>query len=320
MKVLRSGWIAPLVIVAVASGGCSPKKAAIRVLGKALAQGAGVYASDPDPELVREALPFGLKTIEGLLASDPGNRDLALAACSGFAQYGYAFVLTDRDRLLDTDLEAAEVARNRAVALLLRGRDHCLSAWPAALRADLQRNPTAAAAGLGAKDEALLYWTGATWGGALSAGRDRPELLGDLPVIRALFARLLAVAPEFDRGAGHEAMIALEALPAMMGGSLERAEEHYRRALDLSGGTRASTYVTYAETVAVNRQDRAAFLAALERALAIDVDAAPNTRLANLVSQARARRLLQRADDYFLEPLDELDQPTGEEQPAESSP
>ncbi len=320
MKVLRSGWLGPLVIVALAAGACSPKKTAIRVLGKALAEGSSVYASDPDPELVREALPFGLKTIEGLLASDPGNRDLALAACSGFAQYGYAFVLGDRDRLVDTDLEAAEVARNRAVALLLRGRDHCLSAWPPEARADLQRNPAAAAAGLGTKDAALLYWTGATWGGALSAGRDRPGLLGDLPVIRALFARLLTVAPEFDHGAGHEAMIALEALPAMMGGSLDRAEDHYRRALELSRGQRASTFVAYAESVAVSRQDRAAFLAALERALAIDVDTTPNTRLANLVSQARARRLLERVDDYFLEPLDELDEPPAEEQPAESFP
>ena len=39
-----------------------------------------------------QALPFALKTIEALLAEAPEDRNLLLAACSGFTQYAYAFV------------------------------------------------------------------------------------------------------------------------------------------------------------------------------------------------------------------------------------
>jgi len=39
----------------------------------------------------------------------------------------------------------------------------------------------------------------------------------------------------------------------------------------------------------------------LERALAIDVDARPEWRLANLIMQHRARWLLSRSDELFAE-------------------
>jgi hypothetical protein len=303
--------------VTLGASACSPRRTAVRILGKALAGGTSTFASDDDPELVREALPFALKTIESLLASDPGNRDLALAACSGFAQYAYGFLVADAERLRGHDRAAAESTRKRALGLLLRGRDYCLSVWPVPNATEaLRRDPIATAAQLGARDAALLYWTGAAWGGALSSGRDRPDLLGDLPAIRAIFDRLLVVEPGFDRGAAHEAMIALEALPAMMGGSLERADGHYQAALAASNNTRASPHVSWAESVAVARQDRPAFLAALDRALAIDPNADPSARLATRLAHDRARRLLARADDLFLEPLDEepLD-PSGEDAP-----
>ena len=47
--------------------GCSIKQVAISKLGDTLAESGSVYASDNDIELVGEALPFSLKTIEGLL-------------------------------------------------------------------------------------------------------------------------------------------------------------------------------------------------------------------------------------------------------------
>ena len=48
-------------------------------------------------------------------------------------------------------------------------------------------------------------------------------------------------------------------------------------------------------------QNRAEFEQLLEQALAFNVDAHPPTRLANLVAQRRARVLLSRVDNFFLE-------------------
>jgi len=54
--------------------------------------------------------------------------------------------------------------------------------------------------------------------------------------------------------------------------------------------------------VCVAAQDRREFVAALERALAIDPAARPEWRLENRVLQRRARWLLTQADQLFLEP------------------
>jgi hypothetical protein len=105
--------------------GCSIKRTAVDVVGDTLAGSGGVYASDNDPELVLEAIPFGLKTYESLLEVSPEHEGLLLAAASGFSSYAY--MLQDRaDRLDVTDLEQARQMRSRARNLYLRGRDYAL--------------------------------------------------------------------------------------------------------------------------------------------------------------------------------------------------
>jgi len=50
---------------------------------------------------VAQALPFGLKMYESLLAESPRHRGLLLAASKGFTSYAYAFVQQDADELED---------------------------------------------------------------------------------------------------------------------------------------------------------------------------------------------------------------------------
>jgi predicted anti-sigma-YlaC factor YlaD len=106
-------------------------------------------------------------------------------------------------------------------------------------------------------------------------------------------------------GALHEAMISLEALPETMGGSPKKARAHFERAVELSSGTSASPYVSLAASISVAEQNRREFVGLLEQALMVDPDVAPDRRLANIVARRRAELLLERADDLFLEPLDE---------------
>jgi predicted anti-sigma-YlaC factor YlaD len=69
----------------------------------------------------------------------------------------------------------------------------------------------------------------------------------------------------------------------------------------LSLGQLAAPYVSLAETVSVQKQDRAEFQSLLNRALAVNPDAKPEWRLENLVAQRRARWLLARVDELFVE-------------------
>ena len=293
-----------MVLFSISLTGCSIRGLAVNALADSLAESGDIFASDEDPELIRDALPFALKTTETLLAEKPEHPGLLLSACSGFTQYAYAFVETDAEIVEDDDYEAALVGYERALKLYLRARDYCLRALDlrsAGVQRRLEVEPETALGELGVDDVPLLFWTGAAWGSAISLGKDRPELTVDLAAVRALVDRALELDESYDRGSVHEVMMVLEALPAAMGGSPERARLHFERAVELSGGRRASPYVALAENVVVAEQDRSEFLRLLDRALEIDPDDEPSNRLANIIAQRRAQRLRDRVDELFLE-------------------
>jgi predicted anti-sigma-YlaC factor YlaD len=289
--------------VLLSGQGCALKKIALNSVANTLSASGDTFSSDDDPELVRDAVPFALKTYESLLASLPNHRGLLLATCSGFTQYSYAFVQSEADRLESTDYAQSLVHRARALKLYLRGRDYCLRALEIAepgTVARLNRSPNQALARFRKPDVPLLYWTAASWGAAATLALDQPALVGDLPTVRSLVDRALALDEGFGGGAIHEVLISLEAVPEAMGGSGARAQAHFDRALVLCNGHSAGAYVAFATSVALAAQDRAAFVDLLGRALAVNPEEDKSRRLANLVAQKRARALLARVDDLFV--------------------
>ncbi len=300
-----SAVLAAALALALVVGGCSLRTVAVKALGRSLAASGDVFASDEDPELVAEALPFALKTMEALLAEAPRDRNLLLASCRGFTQYAYAFVESEAFFLEHADYRRSRQLVERALKLYLRGRDYCLRALERSspgILGRLQRAPEEAAGSLTAADTGFVVWAAAAWGSAISLGQDRPALTADVPAVKALFRRALELDEAYDDGLVHEALISLEALPEVAGGSPERARAHFERAVELSGGTSVGPYVTLARTVVVAEQDAAEFRRLLRRALAIDPNVAPSRRLANILAQRQARELLDRIEDYFLDP------------------
>src|SRR5215469_2620784 len=89
--VARTKIIFLLTIVLTATG-CSIKRIAINKLGDSLASGGTTFASDNDPDLVGDALPFSLKLMESLLAESPRHRGLLFATASGFTQYAFVYI------------------------------------------------------------------------------------------------------------------------------------------------------------------------------------------------------------------------------------
>ena len=153
-----------------------------------------------------------------------------------------------------------------------------------------------------AKEVPLLYWTAASWGEAISLSKDNPDLIADQPIVEALIDRAYVLAPDFEAGAIDGFLITYEpSRQGAKGDPLARSREHFARAVALSRGQLAGPYVSLAETVSVQKQDRAEFQSLLNRALAVDPDARPEWRLENLLMQRRARWLLARVDELFVE-------------------
>ncbi len=284
--------------------GCSVRKIAIKKLGDALAESGATFASDNDPELVKDALPFSLKLIESLLAQSPRHRGLLLAASSDFTQFAYAFVKEEADETEPQNFALATEMRLRARRLFLRARDYGVRGLETThpnFGALLAKDPQLALKSMKAADVPLLYWTAASWGLAITLSKNEPALIADQPVVEALIDRALELNEAFDRGAIHSFLIGYE--PARQGAEgdpYERARKHFERAMQLSGGCQAGPLVSLAESVSIAKQDRREFQSLLDRALAVDVNVRPEYRLANLVMQRRARWLLSRIDELFL--------------------
>lgn len=298
------GWL----LLALLAPGCSVKRMAVNRLGDALAGGGTTFSSDDDPELIKSAVPFSLKLMESLLAESPKHEGLLFATASGFTQYGYAFVQQEAEELEDTNLTQARELQARARRLYLRARDYGLrglEARHAGFSGQLKANPKSAVAQLRKPDVPLLYWSAVSWAAAIALSKDNPDFVADLPKVEALIDRALVLDESWDCGAIHGFLVTFEMGRATgEGDPAIRARQHLDRAVELSQGKMAGPFVSYAESVCVTAEDRTQFEKLLQQALAINPDADPPTRLANLIMQRRARWLLARVDKLFLPPLE----------------
>jgi hypothetical protein len=293
-------------LLAALLAACSPKMYALRQAADAVSSSeqSSVFARDDDPELVRDAVPFALKTMESLADQLPDHVPLRIALARGFTQYGYAFVQEDADEAADMDVSKA--LRERAARLYLRARGYGLEGMRLArgvtdeeLRGKEQVRATALAK-FTRDDVPLLYWTMASWGAAISQRKTDLALVGDVPAVAAILDRALALDESYDLGAVHEFAIAFD--PARPEGTTpQRQRVHFERARELQRGKKISALVTYAEAVAGPAQDRKQFEALLREALRFDVDLpdARSERLENKIAQRRARFLLAHESDIL---------------------
>jgi hypothetical protein len=296
------------ILLAAAVAGlsaCSVRQYAVNQAADALAASGSAFASDSDPELIRDAAPFSLKAMESLLEENPRHVGLLTATSRGFTQYAYAFVQQEGEELEATDLKRANEKLARARGLYLRARDYGLRGLEQkhpGVGAALREDARAAAARAQAGDVPLLYWTAAAWAALINLSKDNPATIAELPQMEALIDRALALDEAYDAGAIHTFLISYEPVrQGVRGDALQRSAQHFDRAMALAEGQQAAPLVALAETVAVARQDRAQFERLLNQALAVDVNARPRWRLANTVMQRRARWLLARADELIPE-------------------
>jgi predicted anti-sigma-YlaC factor YlaD len=301
MRPIAAGF---LCLLALTLSGCSIKTMAINKLGDALSEGTSSFATDDDPELIAGATPFALKTIESLIEQSPKHRGLLAAAASGFTQYAYAFVQMEADYIEAQDLDRATAQRTRAKRLYLRARDYGLRSFEVEFPGFWERfktDPDGALSKTTKKHVPQLYYTAAAWGAAFAIDKTDSSLSVDQVLIEKLMQRAIALDEAWELGSLHDFFITWEGGRSSIGGSLEKAKQHFDRALALSNGRRVSPYITWAEVMSVSAQNKKEFQELLNKALEIDVNKAPAQRLANIIGQKRAKWLLSRTDELFVE-------------------
>jgi predicted anti-sigma-YlaC factor YlaD len=315
--------------------GCSPSKFAIDMTIDALTGegSAEVFSGDSDPVLVGDALPFALKMYESLLVSRPEHTGLLSVTGSAYVSYANAFCHLPAG--MEESWREQDRQLRRAVTLYLRGRDYSLRALEVrhpGFSEALGKKEFETLYGMAEKDDVEeIYWAAAGWFGAIAAEGFNMRRMQEISSAYALLIQALALDESYQKGAVHDLLISVlpsapkelryraDIDPAL--DIVRRAEEnyflkrnignpplnhfeaalhHFERSIELNGGNLAGTFVAYAESVTVPMQDYGRFKELLLRALDVDIDRLPDSRLVNTLQKEKAAWLLEHADDYFL--------------------
>jgi predicted anti-sigma-YlaC factor YlaD len=310
-----------LYALTVMLGSCSLNKVAVNLVANTLSSGdSTVFTGEEDPQLVADALPFAMKLYESLLEQTPENEDLLLTTGSIFTMYANAFIQSPASMLPGSEYERQQQMLNRAKKMYLRGRGYLLQAvelrYPGFGEHLNAGEMEQALAPTEIEDVPLLFWTAASWLGAFSTDTFDMELLLNLSKPIAVLNRALELDEAWSDGMIHDTLISIYgSLPEAMGGSEEKARYHFEKAVEYSGGLSPSPYVALASTVSVANQDTEEFKQLLAKAIAINPDDNPDNRLQILLSQEKARWLLDHIEDFFL-----IDSEGGLSEDAEEQP
>jgi len=307
MMKMRTVLILILAIFCLFISSCSINKLAMNMVANALTGegSADVFTGDPDPKLVGDAIPFAIKLYESLLSQNPEHQGLLLTTGSLFIMYANAFVQGPAEMLPAYEWEEREAAMLRAKQLYLRGYDilyRALELKYRGFRMGIANEDTRQdfLNKLKKDDVSLLYWAVAGGLSAYSIDLMDFELSSRIPEWNVMIHRAYELNPDFDGAALNEFFIIFYAsLPELMGGDLKRAEEHFKLALEKTKGRSVGAYVSYAQSVCIPAQDYDTFKEYLDLALAINPDDDISTRLVNIITQQKARWLLDNAYMFF---------------------
>ena len=243
-----------------------------------------------DLMLIRRGMPSYLMLIDGMVEALPDNKRLLVSAAQLYASYASAFIQ-------DEDEAYATVLYTRAKEYAFR-----------ALEQNGFKNPATrpfqefedGLTDLGKKDVPYIFWAASCWGSWISLNQGSMEAMAELPRVELLMKKVLELDEAFYFGGAHIFMGALEASkPKVAGGDLDRARDHFLRAIELGDEKFLMARIYYADYYAKKAFDEELFISILEKVREIPADIIPELTLLNTVAHAKAKEMLGRVDEYF---------------------
>lgn len=283
-------WV-PLLLVFLLPAGCAIQKKMTAISAAVLLEDiARATAQQSDLRVAREGMPAYLMLFDGLAEGWPENERLLLAAAQAYSAFASVFIA-----------EGDTAYRN---VLLDRSRHYALRALAGRGIADPLTSPfdafEAAVQRTSKDDLPYLFWAGSCWAGWISLNRNSIQAIAELPRVETLMRRSLALDEGYHYGGPHLFLgIWYASRPAVAGGSLQRAQEHFSRALEIGQGKFLMTYIYYADVYCRNALDRDRFTSTLQTVLSTRADIVPELTLVNTAARRKAEDMLARTDEYF---------------------
>ena len=238
-----------------------------------------------DVQLAREAAPGGVVQLAAFAAAYPKHRGFRVLHAEAVCSYSIGFVFDDWDAASIAGRDEAPVIAKRLEGLLATCVDLNLELLPAAWRDTAQWKALLSSL-TRAQVPYVLQIASAE---AARIALDPISSMQRLERTITTLSRCIEVAPGARDAEGEILLGTLLAGRARFFGGPD-GEAQFAAARRLLGSGAVLVDVMYARGIAVARQDRALFTRHLDAALAADVSAWPDRRLANELARVKAGR------------------------------
>lgn len=251
-----------------------------------------------DVELVKEGAPAFLLLVEGLIYSNPQDKAMLSTGIQMFSAYSGAFVQDKVRKKLFTDK-----TKEWAMALLKTYPKY--NKYATIDYQEKEKRDQAFAdflKSLKKSDVPYVFWAAYSWALSILDNIDSQEAFLELPIPKAIIARVYELDSSFYYGAPHLFNgIFFGAYPEAYGGDLKKAKEEFDKALELSEGKLFMTKLFYADYYYRPKYDKANYKKTVLEVLNADINKFPETRLLNIMAQKQAKKMLDNIDEVFFD-------------------
>ncbi len=306
----RARTIATLACLLLAVGSaCTIKKMVADNMPGSMDDIKAAFFAESSVRQAREAAPALLMMLDGFVRSSPQNAELLVRAAE--MNCSFALGLIERD---DPEWASRLYLKGREYAFRVLGQRQ--KSFPSAVKNF--RNLSSLLGKFEKEDAAPLFWAGICWGGYINLNRDDMDAVRVLKFARVIMERVQQLDATYFHGGPHLFLgMYFGGRSQLLGGNPDLAREHFGKVFEITQGRFLLAQVLYAENYAVQIQDRELFEKTLQQVLDAPDDIDPREMLITAISKGIAQKLLDKADELFVQ--DEDASPAGEE-PGASEP
>ncbi|MBI2339869.1 MAG: hypothetical protein HYU99_05840 [Deltaproteobacteria bacterium] len=284
---------------------CTPKQIASDITAQIFKGGAPAFEMESDVELAENTGLTMIKMLEAFQYDNPKNKTYLVLLSRSYANYTFGFLEWNMLKYKGVDEAKRAQSEERAKAFYLKGKDFGLrvlnrnGAFESALTRDLDTFKKSLRS-FGRGSIPALFWTAFNWGSWINLNKDSPAAIAEFPKVEAIMQRVLDLDENYFYAGPHLFFgFSFGSRPAMFGGNPEKSKGHFEKAAIAYKRKFLLSLVTYAQSYAVQNQDKALFESLLNEVLATPADSLPEQRLANELAKLRARWFLDHSATMF---------------------
>jgi hypothetical protein len=283
---------------------CSLRSMAISEVTDLVQAGVPAFERDDDLELIKQAMPANIKLLEAMLESDPDNIKLLTLLSQMYGSYTFGFV----DPLLDEpEIQEEDLTRARVNRLLGRGTAYGEKALRLSAKACEKSIKVATEvddcfSALSRDDVPALFWYGFNLAAYINRNLDSVAALGQGVFVEKAMQRMIVLQEDYMFGSAHLLLMAYYGSRSpMMGGSAEKAKQHYDRIQTLTQKKFKLADVYYARYALVQQNNKPEFQKLLSSLFEQSTQPSESStlRLYNELAKKRAQLYLNSLDDLF---------------------